>query len=79
MKEFFAIPLIHFVSAFFVALIFGIGAMLVYSVLFVLFFVCAGEYTKMQTKQERAQMRWEQHQERKIEEYWGTIDYWENK
>lgn len=79
MKEFFTIPLIHFVSAFFVALIFGIGAMLVYSVLFVLFFVLAGEYTKMQTKQGRAQMRWEQLQERKIEEYWGTIDYWENK
>lgn len=62
-----------------ICLFFGEAALLVYGVLFVLIYFCIGEYKSSKTPKGRKRIRRQYEKEKKIEEYWGTIDYWENK
>lgn len=67
------------VFGFVVCLAFGPAALLAYGVVFVFICTCIGEVRRTKTSKGRKQIQKELETERKIEEYWGTIDYWEDK
>lgn len=64
---------------FLICLAFGEATLLVFGVLFVLVYFCIGEYKSSKTPRGREQNKRQYEREKKIEEYWGTIDYWEDK
>lgn len=63
----------------FVCIIFGPAMTLVSGFVFVIVCACLGEYTKIKTPRGKKQIKQNYEREKKIEEYWGTIDYWEDK
>ena len=62
-----------------VYLAFGPAAVLVYGVIFVFICLSISEVSKTRTPEGKKQIQKQLKKEKKIEEYWGTIDYWENK
>lgn len=64
---------------FIVCFTFGEAALLVYGIIFVVVCVCLGEARRARTPKGRKQIQKELEREKKIEEYWGTVDYWEDK
>lgn len=70
---------IFFIVGLTICLLFGEAMVLAYGIVFVFICTCAKELNRMKTKQGAKQILRELKQEKRIEEYWGTIDYWENK
>ena len=62
-----------------ICLVLGPAFILLYGVVVVFICVCISESQKTKTQEGRKQIQKELKTERKIEEYWGTIDYWEDK
>ena len=75
--------LILYIVFFFIGLIicvvFGPGAVLAYGALFVFVLLVTGECSRLKTKEGRKQIKRQYEKEKKIEQYWGTIEYWEDK
>lgn len=69
----------YIIFAFFVCLIAGPAALLVLAILSAFVYEFAREWNQMRTPQGRKQIHKEIQREKKIEKYWGTIDYWEDK
>ena len=69
----------YIIFAFFVCLIAGPAALLVLAILSAFVYEFAREWSQMKTPQGRQQIHKEIQREKKIEKYWGTIDYWEDK
>lgn len=61
------------------AVLFGQAAGLVIGILGTLIWFCLGQIGKMNTEEGREQIKRQYEREKKIEEYWGTIEYWEDK
>ena len=59
--------------------LFGPAGGLVVGVIGTFVWFCCGEVQKMNTSEGRKQIRKQYEREKKIEEYWGTIEYWEDK
>ena len=69
----------YIIFAFFVCLIAGPAALLVLAILSAFVYEFDREWNQMKTPQGRQQIHKEIQREKKIEKYWGTIDYWEDK
>nr|DAE59970.1 MAG TPA: hypothetical protein [Caudoviricetes sp.] len=69
----------YIIFAFFVCLIAGPAALLALAILSAFVYEFAREWNQMKTSQGRQQIHKEIQREKKIEKYWGTIDYWEDK
>lgn len=76
--KFLALWLIFLVIGMFVCLVAGPAAVLVFGFLFVFVLMVIGETQKTRTPKGRRQIRKKIEKEKKIEQYWGTIDYWED-
>lgn len=61
------------------AVLFGQAAGLVIGIIGTVIWFCCGEAQRMNTSEGRKQIRNQYEREKKIEEYWGTIEYWEDK
>lgn len=57
----------------------GPAAVLLYGIVFVFVCTCISETQKTKSTKGRKQIQKELEKERRIEEYWGTIEYWEDK
>lgn len=57
----------------------GPAAVLLYGIVFVFVCTCISETCKTKSSEGRKQIQKELKTERKIEQYWGTIEYWEDK
>ena len=62
-----------------ICLVFGEAALLAYGIIFVFVCVCFSETKRAKSPRGRKQIQKELDTERKIEQYWGTVDYWEDK
>ena len=62
-----------------VGVIGGPAMILLYGIIYVFVCTCLGEYEKTKTPQGRQRIQKEIERERKIEQYWGTIDYTNKK
>ena len=69
----------YIIFAFFVCLIAGPAALLVLAILSAFIYEFIIEWNQMRTPQGRKQIHKEIQREKKIEKYWGTIEYWEDK
>ena len=57
----------------------GLAAVLLYGIVFVFVCACISGICKTKSSKGRKQIQKELKTERKIEQYWGTIEYWEDK
>lgn len=77
--SFLILYILFIVFGFIICLAFGPATLLVYGVIFVFVCVCFSEAQRTKKPKGRKQIQKELETEKKIEEYWGTIEYWEDK
>ena len=75
---FFTLYFIFLLVGLVVCVIFGPAGALVYGFLFVFICACVSEASKTKTSKGRKQIKKNYQREKKIEEYWGTVD-WKDK
>lgn len=75
--NFFLIWTLFLLIGLMICFLFGPAMVLVYGIVFVFIYTCIGELNKTKTLDGRKQIQKELKIERKIEEYWGNIEYWD--